>query len=43
MSIGVNICEIYIHCIGATPSGGASRYTNTWPRTFLVRAYIKSL
>ena len=24
--IGVNICEIFINCIGATPSGDASRY-----------------
>jgi len=24
MSIRVDICEILIHCIGATPSGGAS-------------------
>ena len=26
MSIGVDICEILIHCIRMTPSGGASHY-----------------
>jgi len=24
--MGVNFSEFFIHCIGATPSGGASRY-----------------
>ena len=39
MSIGVNFCEIYIHCIGATPCGGASHYTKTRPHTFSTRLY----
>ena len=39
MSIGVNFCGIYIHCIRAAPCGGASRYTKTRPHTFSTRLY----
>jgi len=30
MSIGVNFCEIYIHCIGATPSYSTGGVNQMW-------------